>query len=189
MELEGWREQIDEKHFRAELPESVANKYGTHTSVLFIAASKRGENSFRKSLIEKLKIYKNIKHGHISGVTPEIFAEGMDTDYSIINRLGESVKTQMNDMMKNLSRIALEILTGEDSAGLKLQISKERNWVCDNGMITPGDWGNFPAGEVYTCPGPVLYASKPSPYFGICVDVMVGSECAKYGIIKKIRCI
>jgi leucyl aminopeptidase (aminopeptidase T) len=78
-------------------------------------------------------------------MTVEIFARTIPTDYTHLQRVGRELARQLTDA--SVCRVTAP-------AGTDLELSLDgREAICDDGdLLTPGAWGNLPAGEAYIAP-------------------------------------
>lgn len=78
-------------------------------------------------------------------ITPEIFARTIPTDYTHLQRVGRELARQLTDA--TLCRV-----TAPAGTDVELWL-RGREAICDDGdLLTPGAWGNLPAGEGYIAP-------------------------------------
>ncbi len=112
------------------------------TVSIYAASTMPGELPLRKGYIEHV-ISLNAKHAHMPGVTKEVIEEGL--------RSCEEVKKVTLDVYERV-RDAKEIrVTGMGGTEIFLKVGKYR-WTPDTGILDYGEWGNLPAGEVFTAP-------------------------------------
>ncbi len=118
-----------------------------HPQVTFYAASSQpGEVSFRMALRTFLTQDLKVRHAHMPGVTGQLMTQGMNTDY----RMVASVTTAVYDMARLAETIHVVTPDGTD---LTARFDPHRRWVPCTGIYhEPGQWGNLPEGETYSCP-------------------------------------
>jgi leucyl aminopeptidase (aminopeptidase T) len=79
------------------------------------------------------------------GITPEIMADGMCSDYQEIQRISRLVYEQV----KEARTIRVVTDKGNDFTA---EFSPSLRWTISDGDIQPGHWKNLPDGEVFTSP-------------------------------------
>ena len=97
----------------------------------------------------------------LPGITPAVFALGLDADY-------DHIETTCTELLQQLSGAeAIQITT---DAGTDLSVFPgDRTWLADTGIVQqPGDFSNLPAGEVFISPegadGRVVIDGTMRPY-------------------------
>ncbi len=81
----------------------------------------------------------------LPGITPDVFATGLDADYAAIEAACDDVLAQVAgaDEVRVTSPAGTDIAFGIG----------DREWLSDTGMVRdPGDFSNLPAGEVFVAP-------------------------------------
>lgn len=132
-------------------------------SVTFYAATgQKGEITFRIGLRISLVHDLHVRHAHMIGITEQLMAEGMTADYAQIASLTQQVC--------DLARQAREIhVTSPAGTDLTARFDPALRWVPCTGIYhQPGEWGNLPEGETFTCPASaegVVAASVLGDYF------------------------
>ena len=145
------------------------------TATFYAAASQEGEVKMRMDFGKKTRVAFKEKglaerrHGHMPSITPQLIEEGMTADYIEINRL----TLQIFDLVKDAQDIRV---TSTKGTGLTARFNPGYNWKPCHGLYhEPGDWGNLPEGEVFTCPDTVE---------GILIaDVLGDYFSPKYGVL------
>ncbi len=137
---------------------------------LYVASSVKGEVTMRIKLIKLLTQEIKARHAHMPGITREIMETGMRADYNRVYEVTMAVYERLRDAD------TLEILS---RAGTELYVDLGYRWKPDTGRLwNPGEWGNLPAGEVFTAPknadGVIVVDGVLGDYF---------SE--KYGVLKE----
>ncbi len=145
------------------------------TVTFYAAASLEGEVRMRMDLTRKIQqIFTALdqplpRHAHMVSITPQLIREGMTADYHEINKLTYSVL----DLVENAKEIQVNSRKGTD---ITAQINSDYRWVPCHGLYHhPGDWGNLPEGEVFTCPGKLEGV--------LVVDVLGDYFSPKYGVL------
>ena len=146
------------------------------TVTYYTAKSQPGEISMRLDFGKKtLQSYQEFnlavpRHGHMIGISPQLIEEGMTADYHEINR----ITYQIFDLVKEAHTITV---TSSKGTNITASFNPAYKWIPCHGLYhTPGDRGNLPEGEVYTCPDMVN---------GIVVaDVLGDYFSPKYGVLK-----
>jgi len=118
----------------------------------YTAESQEGEVKMRLALtreIRRIFTEENLplpRHGHMVSITPQLIREGMTADYIEINRTTMKILERVKD--------AREItVTSAEGSDISAKFDPDYNWVPCHGLYhSPGDWGNLPEGEVFTCP-------------------------------------
>ena len=155
---------------------------------LYAAGAQKGELAFRMQI--SMQIFKKglkVRHGHMVSITPQLMREGMRADYQKIHDL----TMQVYEMVKKAKTITFTSKKGSD---IKAEFAPDLNWVPCHGLYhNPGDWGNLPEGEVFTCPKTVngtivadILGDYFSPKYGV-LDTPVTFE-VKDGWAEKISC-
>jgi len=113
---------------------------------IYAAQGTKGElQTFRRHLLKAVDTNRTLRHAHMIGITPEIMADGMCSDYAEIQRISKLVYEKVKDARQ--IRVQTEKgcdFTARFSPGLK--------WVISDGNIQPGKFKNLPDGEVFTAP-------------------------------------
>ncbi|MHB8605224.1 MAG: aminopeptidase [Thermoplasmatota archaeon] len=92
------------------------------------------------------KHLKNARHGHMPGITKLLMETGMCADY-------EAVADLTMRLFKRVQGHRRAVVTSEHGTDFEVVFHPEWKWLPDTGMFhKKGDWGNLPAGEVYTAP-------------------------------------
>lgn len=155
-------------------PETIGAALDRAQVSFFAAGGRPGElQSFRQPMLDRIKRNKNLRHGHMIGITEQIMAEGMSLDYEKISALSHRVY----DAVHKAHRIRVTSPAGTDITAL---FSPDFRWVISDGLIGPGQWMNLPDGEVFTCAESVEEGSV------VVVDGTVGDYFdQKYGPLEK----
>jgi leucyl aminopeptidase (aminopeptidase T) len=127
------------------------------------------------------------RHGHMVGITPQLIEEGMNADYHEVNR----ITFQVLDLVKNSHIIQVKSSKGTD---ITVTFDSDLKWVPCHGLYhNPGDDGNLPEGEVFTCPDIVngivvadLIGDYFSPKYGV-LNTPVTFEI-KDSLVKRVSC-
>ena len=145
------------------------------TVTFFAADSQEGEVKMRLALTAKIRALFTAldqpipRHGHMVGVTSQLIREGMTADYHKINQLTLKVL----DLVKDAREIKVRSKKGSE---ITASFSPELRWVPCHGLYhQPGDWGNLPEGEVFTCPWELNGT--------LVVDVLGDYFSPKYGVL------
>lgn len=145
------------------------------TVTFYAAASLEGEVRMRMALTSKIQqIFTSLdqplpRHAHMVSITPQLIKEGMTADYHEINQLTYSVLA----LVENAKEIQVTSRKGTD---ITAQFNSAYRWVPCHGLYHhPGDWGNLPEGEVFTCPGKLDGV--------LVVDVLGDYFSPKYGVL------
>lgn len=141
------------------------------TVTFYAAGAQEGELPFRMQMsIQITQKTQKIRHGHMISITPQIMREGMRADYQQIHDL----TMRVYEMVQKAQTISV---TSKKGSEFNAQFSPELKWVPCHGLYhKPGEWGNLPEGEVYTCPANVN---------GIIIADMLGDYFSpRYGVLK-----
>ncbi len=107
----------------------------------YIASTLKGELGFRKGLIEELARVK-ARHVHMPNATIEV----LEASTNCMEVAGDALR--LHRILEEARHVTIEAPGG---TRLEAEVGGYR-WVPDTGVIRPGDWGNWPPGEVYTTP-------------------------------------
>lgn len=127
----------------AEVPKALADAAERADVSLWAAASVKGELPVRMAYRKHLK---NARHGHMPGVTRELMEQGMNADYDAVADLTMKLFRRVQGVRK--ARV-----TNPNGTDFEVVFHPDWKWLPDTGKFhSKGDWGNLPAGEVYTAP-------------------------------------
>ncbi len=114
---------------------------------VFVASAPPAELSMRQALLHVVR-QRRLRHAHMPGITEAAFAAGLRLDYAQVQRLGARVLART---------AAARTLLTESAAGTSLLVAltPEARWLAQLGVLEPGEWGNLPAGALYTSPADV----------------------------------
>jgi leucyl aminopeptidase (aminopeptidase T) len=164
-------EQYGNRPF-AELPGAIRARLNSFLpSVTFLAVSaKPGEFPMRDQFADEAQVKLRARHAHMPNVSPAIMREGMRVDYEMVSRITSAV----HDKVQNARHILVRSARGSEIHG---RFSGTFKWIPFGGLYhKPGDWGNLPEGEVFTCPDSVD---------GVLAADVVGDYFApKYGVLQ-----
>ncbi len=163
------------------------------TVTFFAADSKEGEVKMRMEMSLKSRRafadsgLTSPRHGHMVSITPRLIREGMTADYFQINRL----TLEVYNLVKDAQTIRVISAKGSD---ITAHFNPDHKWVPCHGLYhQPGDWGNLPEGEVFTCPdniNGILVADVLGDYFspkcGV-LDTPVTFEI-RDSLVEKVSC-
>ena len=190
VKLEGY----GERPFTSVPEELIQDIVNFKPTVTFFAASgKEGEVKMRMEMSLKSKHafaasgLPAPRHGHMISITPRLIREGMTADYVQINKLTHEV----TNLVKDAQTIHVSSAKGSD---LTVLFNPDYKWVPCHGLYhQPGDWGNLPEGEVFTCPDKLngtlvadVLGDYFSPKFGV-LDTPV-TFAIKDSLVEKVSC-
>jgi leucyl aminopeptidase (aminopeptidase T) len=113
---------------------------------IYAAQGAKGElATFRQPMLRTIEANPKLRHAHMIGITPEIMADGMCSDYQEIQRISKLVY----EKVRNARTIRVVTDKGNDFTA---EFSPELKWTISDGDIMPGHWKNLPDGEVFTSP-------------------------------------
>jgi aminopeptidase len=145
------------------------------TVTLYAADSVEGEVKMRMALttnIRKIFTSRQLpipRHGHMVGISSQLISEGMTADYQEINRLTH----QVHSLVKDAKLIQV---TSRKGTEISAELNPSYHWVPCHGLYhQPGDRGNLPEGEVFTCPWKLNGV--------LVVDVLGDFFSMKYGVL------
>lgn len=120
------------------------------TATFYAAQAMPGEIRFRIPLVRMLMEEFNVRHGHMIGITPLLMRTGMLADYE---RVAERT-LQVYERVKNAHELRA---TNDQGTELVASLDPPRlHWHPWTGLYhQPGQWGNLPEGETFTCPAHV----------------------------------
>ncbi len=133
-----------------EFGERPISEYPTHlreyvdmikpTVSIYAASIMPGELPLRKGYIEHV-ISLNAKHAHIPGVD----------DNAMEAMRGCKEIARITEKLKEIVDEAHVIRAEGEGTEIEVEVGSYR-WVADTGILDYGEWGNLPAGEVFTTP-------------------------------------
>lgn len=127
-------------------PEVIGRAIAEADVSIYAAQGAQGElQTFRRPMLEAVDANKELRHGHMIGITPQIMADGMCSDYAEIQRISK----QVFEIVKDAREIHVTTERGSDFTG---RFSPDLKWIVSDGDIQPGKWTNLPDGEVFTAP-------------------------------------
>lgn len=141
-------------------------------SVTFLAiSSQEGELTMRGQFGRLAYREIGARHAHMPTITPAIVREGLRVDYQLVHRITPII----HEKVRGAAEITVRSARGSDLRG---RFSDRLRWVACHGLYhNPGEGGNLPEGEVYTCPESVE---------GVLVADVVGDYFApKYGLLEE----
>ena len=113
---------------------------------LYAAQGTKGElATFRAPMLRAVEANSKLRHAHMVGITPEIMADGMCSDYKEIQRISRRVHEKVRDAR------AIRVVTDQGN-DFTAEFSPELRWSVSDGDIQAGHWNNLPDGEVFTSP-------------------------------------
>jgi leucyl aminopeptidase (aminopeptidase T) len=129
-----------------EFPEAMREALAAADVSLYAAQGAKGElQTFRRHMLHAIEANPRLRHAHMIGITPQIMADGMCSDYREIQRISRMVY----EKVKNARAIRVVTDKGNDFTA---EFSPDLRWTISDGDITPGHWKNLPDGEVFTSP-------------------------------------
>lgn len=158
------------------------------TVTLFAAGSQEGELPFRMGIsLQMFQKGLKFRHGHMVGITEQLMKEGMRADYQQIHDL----TMRVYEIVKDAKTITF---TSKKGSEITARFAPDLKWVPCHGLYhNPGNWGNLPEGEVFTCPQTVdgtivadILGDYFSPKYGV-LDTPVTFD-VKDGWVEKIHC-
>jgi leucyl aminopeptidase (aminopeptidase T) len=127
----------------AALPDALARAAEASDVSVWAAASVKGELPVRMAYRKHLK---NARHGHMPGITRKLMEQGMAADYREVAAL----TSRLHARVQGVRHCRVKSRYGTD---FQVVFHPDWKWLPDTGLFhKKGDWGNLPAGEVYTAP-------------------------------------
>ena len=146
------------------------------TVTFYAAGGQEGEVKMRMGLTARIRaLFPELeqplpRHGHMISITPPLMEQGMTADYIEINRL----TYQVLEIVEKAREIKVTSVRGTE---ITAEFNPDYKWVPCHGLYhQPGDWGNLPEGEVFTCPWNLNGV--------LVVDVLGDYFSSKYGVLK-----
>lgn len=151
-------------------PRAIADRLALADVSVFAAQAKDGElHSFRIPLMDAIGASGRLRHGHMPGLSAAILEQGFGEDYARVVELTREVYERVQGA--RTARVTTALGTE-----LAVELNPNYRWVPSDAIIGPGQWGNIPSGEVYTC---VETCSGT-----LVIDGEVGDYlCARYGVL------
>ena len=158
------------------------------TVTLFAADSQEGELPFRMGIsLQMFQKGLKFRHGHMVGITEQLMMEGMRADYQKIHDL----TMRVYEIVKDAQTITF---TSKKGSEITARFAPDLKWVPCHGLYhNPGNWGNLPEGEVFTCPQTVdgtivadILGDYFSPKYGV-LDTPVTFD-VKDGWVETVHC-
>ncbi len=114
---------------------------------VFLASELHQEASLRHAVLHLVR-EQSLRHAHMPGITERGFVVAARINYDELGRIGGHLERILEG--------ARTILT-ESPGGTSLRITLEpgARWFAQLGVVTPGDFANFPAGALYASPAQV----------------------------------
>ncbi len=129
-----------------QFPRVIEEALSTADVSIYAAQGAKGElATFRQPMLRTIEANSKLRHGHMIGITPQIMADGMCSDYREIQRISKLVYEKVKDAR------TIRVVTDRGS-DFTAEFSPELKWTVSDGDITPGHWKNLPDGEVFTSP-------------------------------------
>lgn len=126
-----------------ELPKALGEAAERADVSLWAASSAKGELPMRMAYRKHLA---NARHGHMPGISRQLMEMGMCADYDAVAELTERLHKRVQGVRK--ARV-----TNPNGTDFEVVFHPDWAWLPDTGKFhEKGDWGNLPAGEVYTAP-------------------------------------
>lgn len=124
------------------LPDALSRAAPSTRVSIWAAASMKGELPLRMAY---RKMVKQARHAHMPGITRKLMETGMVTDYNAIADLTRRVAA--------VARPARTARVEGKGTNVRVRFDPTWKWILDTGLLhVQGDWGNLPAGEIYTAP-------------------------------------
>lgn len=126
-----------------ELPKELADAAARADVSLWAAASVKGELPVRMAYRKHLS---GARHGHMPGISRELMEMGMCADY-------DAVADLTMRLYERVQGVRSARVTNPNGTDFQVVFHPDWKWLPDTGKFHGrGDWGNLPAGEVYTAP-------------------------------------
>jgi len=130
-------------------PDAIAEALQDADASIYAAQGAEGElQTFRRPMLKAIDGNLKLRHAHMIGITPQIMADGMCSDYAEIQRISKRVFEVVKDAE------AIRVVTAK-GCDFTARFSPDLKWLISDGDIQPGRWKNLPDGEVFTAPATV----------------------------------
>jgi leucyl aminopeptidase (aminopeptidase T) len=130
-------------------PNAIAEALQAADVSIYAAQGAEGElQTFRRPMLGVIDTNPKLRHAHMIGITPQIMADGMCSDYAEIQRISKRVFETVRDAE------AIRVVTAK-GCDFTARFSPDLTWLISDGDIQPGRWKNLPDGEVFTAPATV----------------------------------
>lgn len=132
-----------------DFPAAMAEAIEAADVSIYAAPGAEGElQTFRRHMLKAIQANPKLRHAHMIGITPQIMADGMCSDYTEIQRVSRWVYEKVRDAK------AIRVVTAR-GCDFTARFSPDLKWLISDGNIQPGRWKNLPDGEVFTAPATV----------------------------------
>lgn len=126
-----------------DVPPDVARVAEQADVSFWAAASVKGELPVRMAYRKHIE---KARHGHMPGISKLLMETGMNADYDAVADL----TLRLHKRVQGVRKAVVKSHYGTD---FEVAFHPDWKWLPDTGKFhNPGDWGNLPAGEVYTAP-------------------------------------
>lgn len=126
-----------------DVPAAIAKAADACDVSIWAASSAKGELPMRMAYRKHIA---HARHGHMPGITRELMETGMNADYDAVADL----TTRLHERVQGVHTARVTNPNGTD---FRVLFHPDWTWLPDTGKFhRRGDWGNLPAGEVYTAP-------------------------------------
>ncbi len=127
-------------------PDVIKDALAAADVSIYAAQGAKGElQTFRQPMLHAIEANPRLRHAHMIGITPEIMADGLCSDYKEIQRISNLVYEKVKDAR------TIRVVTDKGN-DFTAQFSPDLKWIISDGDIKPGFWKNLPDGEVFTSP-------------------------------------
>lgn len=154
-------------------PKKIGNALKGADVSFYIAQAYPGElKSFRIPMVKIIEANKKLRHAHMPNFVEIMMQTGMNVDYKKVDDMCKRVYKAA----KNAKKIKVNTPAGTNFIAT---FNSQYKWLKSGPYITPRQWGNLPAGEVFTCVGNIKQGK-------IVVDGVLGDYFdAKYGVLEE----
>ncbi len=130
-------------------PNAIAEALQAADVSIYAAQGAEGElQTFRRPMLRAIDANPKLRHAHMIGITTQIMADGMCSDYAEIQRISKQVYETVRDAR------AIRVVTAK-GCDFTARFSPNLKWIVSDGDIRPRHWTNLPDGEVFTAPASV----------------------------------
>ncbi len=158
-------EDFAERPFTS-LPASLAEAVRSFApTVTFLAVDAgAGEFPMQRRFVDLVTAELGARHAQMVGITESIVRSGLQCDYHLVQKLTAAVR----QFLVESQEVRVTSVNGTD---LRVRLSDQMKWGALDGVFRePGEWGDLPGGEVFTCPETVD---------GVLIAEVVGDSFAK----------
>lgn len=170
--MEEYGERCTEGKSPLDFPNEIKSHLEKAHVSFYVAETRPGELvSFRVPMVKIIEA-NNVRHAHMPNFNSIMMQEGMGVDYNEVDAMCDKVYK----IVKNAKKIKVTNPAGTDFTA---EFDPDYKWLKSGPYITSDQWGNLPAGEVFTCVGDIKKGK-------VVVDGVLGDYFdRKYGLLDE----